>query len=178
MSCQACESSAWDRGIIGPFIGPRRYVSERFGVSGERRSTGRVGSGAEPEDRGSVGDQASGNRSNTLARQPLADLLCAVYSIALIITERVELCKGVCTHVYEAQYVDMLLTCGFLYGMIHRAIWPRVVPAMTEIRHCGHRDPRHDDPHAAAAVLILSRRERGRFILWYSVSTRCAEEPR
>jgi hypothetical protein len=113
-----------------------------------------------------------------LARQPLADLLCAVYSIALIKTERVELCRGVCTHVYEAQYVDMLLTCGFLYGMIHRAIWPRVVPAMTEIRHCGHRDPRHDDPHAAAAVLILSRRERGRFILWYSVSTRCAEEPR
>ena len=52
-----------DRGIIGPFLGPRRYVSERFGVSGERRPTGRVGSGAQPHGMGIGGDQASWNRS-------------------------------------------------------------------------------------------------------------------
>ena len=37
---------------MGPFLGPRRYVSGRFGVSGERRPRGRVGSGAEPDGRG------------------------------------------------------------------------------------------------------------------------------
>ena len=52
MSCQVYGSSAWDRGIFWPLIGPRHYVSERFGVSGERRPTGRVGSGAEPDGRG------------------------------------------------------------------------------------------------------------------------------
>ena len=46
MSCQACESSAGDRGIFGPFLGRRRYVSERFGVSGERGARGKVGSGS------------------------------------------------------------------------------------------------------------------------------------
>ena len=37
-----CESAAWDRDIFGPFLGPRRYVSERFGVSasdGQRRGS-------------------------------------------------------------------------------------------------------------------------------------------
>jgi hypothetical protein len=38
-------------GIIGPFLGPRRYVSERFGASGER-GLGEVGSGAEPDGSG------------------------------------------------------------------------------------------------------------------------------
>ncbi len=36
LSCQAQGSSAWNRGIFGPFVGPRRYVSERLGVSGGR----------------------------------------------------------------------------------------------------------------------------------------------
>ena len=31
-------SAARDRGIIGAFLGPRRYVSERFGVSGFLRT--------------------------------------------------------------------------------------------------------------------------------------------
>jgi hypothetical protein len=31
VSCQAYGSAAWSRGIFGPFLGPRRYVSERFG---------------------------------------------------------------------------------------------------------------------------------------------------
>jgi membrane-associated phospholipid phosphatase len=35
VSCQARQSSSWDRGIFGPFIGQRRQVSGRFGVSRE-----------------------------------------------------------------------------------------------------------------------------------------------
>jgi hypothetical protein len=50
--CQAYGSGAWNQGICGPFVGPRRYVSERFGVSGERGPRGRVGSGAEPDGDG------------------------------------------------------------------------------------------------------------------------------
>ena len=42
-----------ESGIFGPFIGPRRYVSERFGVSGER-GLGGVGSAAEPDG---IGDR-------------------------------------------------------------------------------------------------------------------------
>ena len=38
MSCQTCESSAWDRGIFGPFLGPRRYIWES--VLGSRASEG------------------------------------------------------------------------------------------------------------------------------------------
>jgi len=34
-----------NRGIFGPFIGPRRYVSYGFGVVGGRRPRGMVGSG-------------------------------------------------------------------------------------------------------------------------------------
>ncbi len=43
---------AWDRGILGPFFGPRRYVAERFGVSRERGPRGTVGSGAEADGSG------------------------------------------------------------------------------------------------------------------------------
>jgi hypothetical protein len=53
-------SAASDRGIIGPFLGPRRYVSGRFGVSGERGPRERVGSGAEPHESGIGADQAFG----------------------------------------------------------------------------------------------------------------------
>ena len=52
MSCQAYGSAVWNRGIFGPFLGPRRYVSGRFGVSGERGPRGRVGSGAEADGSG------------------------------------------------------------------------------------------------------------------------------
>ncbi|MGH8647020.1 MAG: hypothetical protein ACREX4_22210 [Gammaproteobacteria bacterium] len=38
--------------MFGPLLGPRRYVSERFGVSGERWPKGRIGSGAEPDGSG------------------------------------------------------------------------------------------------------------------------------
>jgi WD40 repeat protein len=34
VSCQTCGSSPWNRGLFGPFIGPGRHVSGRFGVSG------------------------------------------------------------------------------------------------------------------------------------------------
>jgi hypothetical protein len=44
-SCQAYRSSVWNRSIVGPFIGPRRYISECFGVSGGRRPRGMIGSG-------------------------------------------------------------------------------------------------------------------------------------
>jgi len=45
VSRQALRSPAWSRGIFGPFIGPRRYVSEGFAVVGGRRPRGMVGSG-------------------------------------------------------------------------------------------------------------------------------------
>jgi hypothetical protein len=35
-SCQACESSVWNRGVFGPFIGPKRQASGCLGISGER----------------------------------------------------------------------------------------------------------------------------------------------
>ena len=40
------ESSVQDRGFFGTFIGPRRYISECFGVPSERGPTETVGSGA------------------------------------------------------------------------------------------------------------------------------------
>ena len=64
MSCQAWESSGWDRDIIGSFIGPRHYVSERFAVSGEQGPGGSVGSVAE-RDGSEV--QWGINRSEALA---------------------------------------------------------------------------------------------------------------
>ena len=68
VSCQAYRSSAWNRSIVGPLhprrakqatslclasIGPGRYVSGRFGVSGKRRPREAVGSEAEPD---AIGD--------------------------------------------------------------------------------------------------------------------------
>ncbi len=46
MCCQVRESSVQDRGFFGTFIGPRRYISECFGVPSERGPTETVGSGA------------------------------------------------------------------------------------------------------------------------------------
>jgi hypothetical protein len=51
-TCQQCESSAWNRGIFGPFIGPRCYVSGCFGAFGKQGPRGVVGSGTEPDGRG------------------------------------------------------------------------------------------------------------------------------
>jgi putative transposase len=42
-----------------------------------------------------------------------AELLCAFFSISLIIMERVGLCSGFCTHVNEAKCLDMVLTGRF-----------------------------------------------------------------
>ena len=56
-----------DRGIFGPFLGPRRYVSGRFGVSGERGPRGRSAQGLSRMDAGIGGDQTSWNPSKALA---------------------------------------------------------------------------------------------------------------
>ena len=57
-----------DLGIFEPFLGPRRYVWERFGISGERGRRGRVGSGPEPDGSGDRrGIRPAGNRSKALA---------------------------------------------------------------------------------------------------------------
>ncbi|MGH8615896.1 MAG: hypothetical protein ACREYF_28760, partial [Gammaproteobacteria bacterium] len=53
------------------FIGPRRYVSGRFGVSGGHRPRGIVGSGVWTGREGvSVWDQAIWSRSNSRAGEP------------------------------------------------------------------------------------------------------------
>ena len=52
MSCQPYGSAAWDRGIVGPFLGPRRYVFGVFWRLGRARAKG---------------EKASWNRSKALA---------------------------------------------------------------------------------------------------------------
>lgn len=59
------------RTIFGPFIGPRRYLSERFGVSGRRRPREIVGSADEPwrfYPPGPTGLLARGRVSDSVAR--------------------------------------------------------------------------------------------------------------
>jgi hypothetical protein len=70
-----CEPSAWNRGIIEPLIGPRHYVSERFGVSGERgpartrwtiRKTGASSSGCVANSkRSGIGNESTHWRTGT-----------------------------------------------------------------------------------------------------------------
>ncbi len=54
-------------GHFGPFLGPRRYVSGRFGVSGERGQGGGSAQGLNRMGGEIGGDQACWNRSKALA---------------------------------------------------------------------------------------------------------------